>query len=104
MNNSIENNNVVSQNKIDGTPIWNGCTLEELKRRRIVALVRRELGREKLGSNMANIKSSVSSNGLRGVFFSRNTISKLKTVDYLLLGWKIAKGLLLLRGRKKRRR
>lgn len=102
MSDTIDNKSIVPQHKIDGKEEWQGCTLEELKRRRVVALVRRELGREKLAHNIGEMKGNVASNGIRGLLFSRNTVAKLKTADYLLLGWKIAKGLISLRNRKRR--
>jgi len=102
MSDTNENKNLVPQDKIDGKVEWNGCTLEELKRRRVVALVRRELGREKLAYNVGEIKGNVAANGVRGLLFSKSTVAKLKTADYLLLGWKIARGLLMLRNRKRR--
>lgn len=102
MSETTDNKGIVPQNKIDGKAEWSGLTLEELKRRRVVALVRRELGREKLAYSLGEMKGNVASNGIRGLLFSKSTVAKLKTADYLLLGWKIAKGLLMLRNRKRR--
>lgn len=82
---------------------WNGYTMDELKRRRIIAMVRRELGREKIVMQFAQTKSAVSSNGIKGLLFTDNELTKLKAVDYALLGWKAVKMFIKFKNRKKRK-
>ncbi|MBQ0114997.1 MAG: hypothetical protein KBT10_03910 [Bacteroidales bacterium] len=69
---------------------WKGMTLEELRMRRAMSLVRREMGRARIMQNFENTRTQVQSNGIRGLLFSSKTVARLKTADYLLLGAKIA--------------
>lgn len=80
---------------------WNGYTMDELKRRRIVAMVRRELGREKIAMQFAHTKNAVSANGIKGLLFTDNELTKLKAMDYALLGWKAVKMFIKFRNRKR---
>ena len=82
---------------------WQGCTLEELQKRRVIALVKRELGREKLKSDLAQMKDKMSTNGVRGMLFSNSDLPKLKKADFLFLGWKLIKGIIKFRNRKRNR-
>lgn len=86
-----ENNKLITA---DMTEKWEGYTLEELKRRRVVALVRRELGREKIVAKADQTRHNVAANGVRGLLFGKGTVAKLKTADYMLIGWKLSKTLL----------
>ena len=76
-------------------------TMDELKRRRIVAMVRRELGREKIAMQFAHTKNAVSANGIKGLLFTDNELTKLKAMDYALLGWKAVKMFIKFRNRKR---
>lgn len=69
---------------------WNGYTLEELKLKRAMALVRAQVGKEKLGILFDGTKERVADNGLRGLLFNDSTINNLRTADYLLMGFKLA--------------
>ena len=85
---------------------WQGMTLEQLRRARAKALVRREVGRATMQYSIDNVKDNVSNNGIRALMFSPGTVSQLKTADYVLLGFKLTRWLMNLRydGRRRRRR
>lgn len=83
---------------------WQGMTLEQLRQARAKALVRREVGRATMQFSLDNVKENVSSNGVRALMFSPGTVSNLKTADYVLLGFKVAKWLIGLRNNRRRRR
>ena len=68
---------------------WRGLTLDELRKRRAKALMRREVGKVKINDN-----------GIRGLMFSNKAISNLKAADYVFLGWKIARLFIKARRRK----
>lgn len=80
---------------------WNGLTLDEIRQMRVVTLVHRELGREHLAIKMGELHHNVSNNGIRGLLFNSFQISKLKTVDYILLGWNVVKYFVKIKNRKK---
>ena len=88
----------------DESPEWQGMTLEQLRRARAKALVRREVGRATIQYNLDNVKDNVENNGIRALMFSPNTVSHLKTADYVLLGFRLARWLMGLRGNRRRRR
>ena len=77
-------------------------TLEELRYRRALALVRRELGRSQLNASVNNMKTRVSDNGIRGFMGDNSFLKKMKTADYLLLGFKLSNALYKLWRKKKR--
>lgn len=81
---------------------WNGYSLEELKKRRIIAYVHRELGREKLLSNVVLMKEGITNNGIKGLIFNNKELTTLKTADYFLMGWKAIKMFIKLRNRYKK--
>ena len=83
---------------------WQGMTLEQLRRARAKALVRREVGRATMQYSLDNVKDNVSSNGIRALMFSPDTVSHLKTADYVLLGFKLTRWLMGLRSDNRRRR
>jgi len=83
---------------------WQGMTLEQLRRARARALVRREVGRATMQYSLDNVKDNVSSNGVRALMFSPTTVSHLKTADYLLLGFRLTRWLMGLRNNRRRRR
>ena len=95
------NNNTLP---IDSSKEWRGMTLEELRRARGKALVRREVGRATMQYSLDNVKDNVASNGVRALMFSPGTVSGLKTADYLLLGFKVTRWLMGLRNNRRRRR
>ena len=88
----------------DGANDWKGMTLEDLKRARGKALVRREVGRAAMQYNIDGLKTSVSNNGVRALMFSPGTVSHLKTADYVLLGFRLTRWLMGLRNNRRRRR
>lgn len=82
---------------------WQGMTLDQLRRARAKALVRREVGRATMQYSLDNVKDNVSSNGIRALMFSPGTVSHLKTADYVLLGFRITRWLMSMRGGRRRR-
>lgn len=88
----------------DSPENWRGMTLDELRRARGKALVRREVGRVAVQYDIDNLKSNVASNGVRALMFSPGTVSHLKTADYVLLGFKLTRWLMGLRNNRRRRR
>jgi hypothetical protein len=106
-NNSAAVNNQPSQLPVatpDAPDNWRGMTLEELRRARGKALVRREVGRATIQYDIEGLKSNVASNGVRALMFSPGTISHLKTADYVLLGFKLTRWLMGMRNYRRRRR
>ena len=75
-------------------------TLDELKRARGKALVRREVERASMQYNVEGVKSNVAANGVRALMFSPRTVSHLKTADYVLVGFRLARWLLRMRRRR----
>lgn len=88
----------------DGANDWKGMTLEDLKRARGKALVRREVGRAAMQYNIDGLKTNVANNGVRALMFTPDTISHLKTADYVLLGFRLTRWLMGLRNNRRRRR
>ena len=88
----------------DGANDWKGMTLEDLKRARGKALVRREVGRAAMQYNIDGLKTNVANNGVRALMFAPDTISHLKTADYVLLGFRLTRWLMGLRNNRRRRR
>ena len=88
----------------DGANVWKGMTLEDLKRARGKALVRREVGRAAMQYNIDGLKTNVANNGVRALMFSPDTVSHLKTADYVLLGFRLTRWLMGLRNNRRRRR
>lgn len=87
----------------DAPETWRGMTLDELRCARGKALVRREVGRATMQYNIEGLKSNVATNGVRALMFRPGTVSHLKTADYALLGFKLTRWLLKLRGNRRRR-
>lgn len=81
---------------------WEGLTLEQLRMKRAMALVQREMGRAQFVQKFADKKEEISHTGIRGLLFSKNTVAKLKTADYLLLGWKLASSIIKFNMRKRK--
>lgn len=88
----------------DGADDWKGMTLEDLKRARGKALVRREVGRAAMQYNIDGLKTNVANNGVRALMFSPDTVSHLKTADYVLLGFRLTRWLMGMRNNRRRRR
>lgn len=88
----------------DDSGEWQGMTLEQLRRARAKALVRREVGRATMQYSLDNVKDNVSNNGIRALMFSPETVNHLKTADYVLLGFRLTRWLMSLRGNRRRRR
>lgn len=84
----------------DAPDNWRGMTLDELKRARGKALVRREVERASMQYNVEGVKSNVAANGVRALMFSPVTVSHLKTADYVLVGFRLARWLLRMRRRR----
>ncbi len=89
MTETNDNNNIVAVAVPDSE--WNGLTLDELRKRRAKALLRREVGKVKVNAVLAGMRTRVNDNGLRGLMFSNKAINTLKAADYAFLGWRIAK-------------
>ena len=97
-------NNINNTALPDETGEWQGMTLEQLRRARAKALVRREVGRATMQYSLDNVKDNVSSNGIRALMFSPGTVNHLKTADYVLLGFRLTRWLMSMRGNRRRRR
>ena len=80
---------------------WRGMTLDELQRKRMIALVKREVGRERINHVVGGMRDNVAQNGVRGLLFDNNTISGLKTADYVLLGWRATRMIMKLWNKRK---
>ncbi len=104
---SDDNNNInldgATTPKGDTATTWQGMTMEQLKAARAKALIRREVGRVQIENSLYNVKSNVSSNGIRALMFSPGTVSGLKKADYLLLGFRLTRWLMNLRSSRRRR-
>lgn len=81
---------------------WKGYTLDELRYRRAMALVRREVGRSQLDAAFSEMKTRVSDNGIRGFMANNSLLKKMKLTDYVLLGFKLSSAVYKLWHRKKR--
>ena len=88
----------------DAPDDWRGMTLEDLRRARGKALVRREVGRATMQYSLDNVKDNVASNGVRALMFSPGTVSSRTTADDVLLGFKLTRGLMGMRNNRRRRR
>lgn len=88
----------------DAPKDWRGMTLEELRRARGKALVRREVGRATMQYSLDGVKNNVASNGVRALMFSPGTVSHLKTADYVFLGFRLARWFMGMRNNRRRRR
>ena len=75
---------------------WAGLTLDELRQRRARALVRREVERVKMDHVLQGARTRVSENGVRALMFKDKTIGRLKTADYLFLGFRLTRSLMKL--------
>ena len=98
------NSNIKDAALPDESSEWQGMTLDQLRRARAKALVRREVGRATMQYSLDNVKDNVSNNGVRALMFSPGTVSHLKTADYVLLGFKLTRWLMGLRSNNRRRR
>lgn len=88
----------------DAPDSWRGMTLDELRRARGKALVRREVGRATMQYDIDGVKNNFASNGVRALMFSPGMVNHLKTADYVLLGFKLVRWLMSLRNNRRRRR
>lgn len=79
---------------------WEGLTLEQLRFRRGMALVRREVGRERMNALISDVKTDVNTNGLRSFMFAPGVVKALRWTDYVMLGFNIVKLIAKLRRRK----
>ena len=70
---------------------WGGYTLDELRMKRAMAAIKTEIGKERISSSLSQAKSQVEEGGIRSMIFSGNVLSGLKTVDYVILGYKTSK-------------
>ena len=83
---------------------WRGMTLDELRKARGRALVKREVGRAAMQYDIEGLKTNYANNGMRALMFSPGTVSHLKTADYVLLGFRLARWMLGMRNDRRRRR
>ena len=75
--------NMTDNNSIQpNSDSWNGCTLEELRQRRLLAYVKVQLQKEKLASSLA-ASQEARSKGFLGLISG-----KMSVFDYLRLGFK----------------
>lgn len=102
INNVPDNNLPLATNDAPGD--WRGMTLDELRRARGKALVRREVGRATMQYDINGLKSNFENNGVRALMFKPGTVNHLKTADYVLLTLKLARWLMNLRSGRRRRR
>ncbi|MBR1882301.1 MAG: hypothetical protein IJ808_04695 [Muribaculaceae bacterium] len=79
---------------------WQGLTIDELRMMRAQALLRREVGKVQMMQTIEGMRTRVNDNGVRGLLFNDRTIGRLKTADYMFLGWRISR-LMLKMWRKK---
>ena len=70
---------------------WGGYTLDELRMKRAMAAIKTEIGKERISSSLSQAKSQVEEGGIRSMIVSGNVLSGLKTVDYVILGYKTSK-------------
>ncbi len=103
MNSSIDSNSTVVSPQMDAPREWRGMTLDELRKARARALVKREVGRAALQYDVEGVKSNYASNGIRALMFRPGTVNHLKTADYLVLGFRITRWLMNMRGNRRRR-
>jgi hypothetical protein len=88
----------------DAPADWRGMTLEELRRARGKALVRREVGRATMQYDLDGLKTNFETNGVRALMFKPGTVNHLKKADYLLLGIRLARWLMNMRSSRRHRR
>ncbi|MGM9804727.1 MAG: hypothetical protein ACI308_11200 [Muribaculaceae bacterium] len=100
------NNNVDSQQQmpVSTQAQWGGYTIDELRYRRMVTLVKLESQKALLANRIKPVKKPASSKGVLGFTGSliKRISGKMNIVDYLLIGYNISRFMLKLR--KKRRR
>lgn len=104
MNNDSNNINVHAGEPVplvENESAWNGFDIDTLRMMRAKALLRREVGRVQMMSSFDGVRTRVNEKGMRGLLFDNLTIGRLKTVDYLLIGWRLATALLKYRRRSK---
>lgn len=81
---------------------WEGLSFDELRQQRAKALVLREVERLKLKQMVDNQRAAVSENGIRSLLFSNSAVSGLKTADYVLMAFKVAKFIYKLSNKRRR--
>lgn len=104
LNDPIGGAEQISVTSPDAPDNWRGMTLDDLRRARGKALVRREVGRATIQYDLDGVKSNIASNGVRALMFSPGTVNHLKTADYVLLGFKLTRWLMGMRNNRRRRR
>jgi hypothetical protein len=102
--NDINHDTASGPMSIDSSREWRGMTLDELRKARGKALVKREVGRAAMQYDIEGMKNTVATNGVRGLMFSPGTVTHLKTADYVLLGFKLARWIRGMRNDRRRRR
>ena len=75
-------------------PQWKGYTIDELRRRRAKALIRRELARVKFSGDMGTMQQRAKQHGVRGLLFNNSEVAGLNKADYAFLGVKAIRLLL----------
>ena len=75
-------------------PQWKGYTIDELRRRRAKALIKRELARVKFTHEVGTMRERASQQGMRGLLFKNNVVAGLNKTDYLFLSYKAIRALL----------
>ncbi len=84
------NNSKPVANGKDGAQ-WKGYTLEQLRFQRALAAIKSEVAKERITAKLSQAKAQASSGNVRSLLFGSDVIGRLKTVDYLLIGYKVSK-------------
>ena len=87
----MNNNKTGSASSSDKSDQWEGYTIDELRVKRAMAAVKSEIGKERIMSKLTDAKTQVDNDGLRSMIFGGKMLSGLKTVDYVILGYKTSK-------------
>ena len=75
-------------------PDWKGYTIDELRRRRAKALIKRELTRVKFTNEVGSIQQRAKQHGMRGLLFNNKTVAGLNRTDYIYMGYRALRLLL----------
>lgn len=75
----------------DGDAQWKGYTLEQLRFQRALAAIKSEVAKERITVKLGQAKAQASSGNVRSLLFGSEVIGRLKTIDYLLIGYKVSK-------------
>lgn len=74
-----------------GDTQWKGYTLDQLRFQRALAAIKSEVAKERITAKLSQAKAQASSGNVRSLLFGSEVIGRLKTIDYLLIGYKVSK-------------